>query len=99
MPDVLGLSGGAEVSFSVVEAIVVDVVGVEVRWEVEDKVVHTEVFAFFFFAVCEGVDGIAGVSADVEVPFVFAYSVEIIGVNDGEFALRERDASEGAAIA
>jgi hypothetical protein len=32
-------------------------------------------------------DGIAGISAPIGLPFVFAQSLEIIGVNDGVFVL------------
>ena len=98
VPDVLGAGRGAEVSFSVVKAIVVDVVAVTVRREIQYEVVHTHIFTGFLFAICKGADGIAGVGAFVEVPFVSAYPVVVFRVNDGESALRQGDASEGAAI-
>ena len=98
VPDVLGAGRGAEVSFSVVKAIVVDVVAVTVRREVQYEVVYAHIFPGFFFAICKGADGITGVCAFVEVPFVSAYAVVVFRVNDGESALRQGDASEGAAI-
>jgi hypothetical protein len=33
------------------------------------------------------------------VPFVFAEAIIIVGVNDGEFALRQRYSPEGVAVA
>jgi len=43
--------------------------------------------------------GIKGVFALNHVPFVFIYSLVIFGVDDGVFALSERDAAEGVAVA
>ncbi len=44
-------------------------------------------------------DGIKGVFALNRVPFVFAQALVIFGVHDGVFALGERYAAKGIAIA
>lgn len=98
MPYVLGMCSRAEVCLAVVKAIMVDVVAVKTIGKVENEVVHTEIFPFLFFAVCERVNSIASVSTNIKMPFVFAYSGIIFWVNDGEFALAQRYSPKGVPV-
>ncbi len=51
-------------------------------------------YRFQFFSACS----VTGSAAGIGLPFIFAKAVVIVGVNDGEFALCERDFSEGVPI-
>ena len=99
MPDVLSVSGGTEVCVSIVESVVIDVVEKAAGRSFYEKIVHLDVLFGSVFAGGEGVYGVIGVWCFQGVPFVFCEAVEIIGVNDCEFALSERNSSEGVAVA
>jgi len=99
VPDVLRVRGGAQVGLAIVEAVMVDVVGEHAGRHVDDHVVHLEVFAFFFLAVGERMHGVPGVRALVGVPFDRSQPLVVLGIDDGELALRQRDSPEGVAIA
>jgi len=60
--------------------------------------VHLQIFARSIFAVRQRMDGIECVDAFVDVPFVLSQPLVIFRVNDGEFALRQRDSAKGIAI-
>ena len=87
----------ADVCLSIVESVVVDVVGEEAGRDVDDEVVHVHVLSGPVFAVCEGVDGVKGVGTFVGIPFVLFQAVVIFGIDDGEFVFSEGDFSEGIA--
>jgi len=99
VPDVLRVRGGAQVGLSVVEAVMVDVVGEHAGRHVDDHVVHLEVFAFCVLAVGERVYGVPSVRALVGVPLDRSQALVVLGIDDGELALRQRDSPEGIAIA
>ncbi len=99
MPDVLGVGCGAEVGLSIVEAIMVDMVTAQAIGEVQDKVVHTHIFSLFLFSVRQRPNSVKGVDTFADVPFILDQPVVILGVNNGEFALRQGYPPEGVAIA
>ena len=61
---------GAEICFSVVEAIMIGVVGKQAGWNVDNQVVHLHILLGLSFAVCQGPDSIKGVAIVVGIPFV-----------------------------
>ncbi|OHB80330.1 MAG: hypothetical protein A2Z25_00355 [Planctomycetes bacterium RBG_16_55_9] len=98
-PDVLGVRGDAEVDLAIVEAVVVDVIAKHAGRDVDDQVVHLEVFAFFLFAVGERVDGVPGVATPVGVPFELSQPGVVFRIDEGELAPGQRDAAEWIAVA
>lgn len=99
VPDVLRVRRGAEVGLTIVKAVMVDVVAEHAGRDSDDQMVHLEVPAFFFLAVGQRVHGVPGVRALVGVPFDPAKPVVVFGIDEGELALGQRDASERVAVA
>ncbi len=64
----------------------VDVVTEHTIGNVNDQMMHVDVFSLFLLSVCQRVDGIKGVSVVVGIPFVSPQPVVIIRVNYGEFS-------------
>ena len=60
---------------------------------------HPNVYSLSVFASSGVSAGVISVLATDGIPFVFGESVVIVGVDDGVFALGERDAAEGVAVA
>jgi hypothetical protein len=69
----------------------------EVAGCVDNHAVHFGMDSLSIFECCA--DGIAGVSADVSVPFILVQLLEIFGINDGVFAAGQGYPAEGAAVA
>ncbi len=90
---------GSEIGLSIVEAIVVNVVAEHAIGNVNDQIVHLEIFSWCVLSVCQRVDGIAGSWAFLDVPFVFSQPVIVFRVNYGEFIPCQGDFSKGVAIA
>ena len=68
----------------------------EVAGGVDNHAVHFGMDSFSVFE-CRS-DGVEGVCAGVGVPFVFIQVVEVIGINDGEFASCQRYPAERVAV-
>ncbi|MEJ2703507.1 MAG: hypothetical protein P8Z79_13805 [Sedimentisphaerales bacterium] len=93
------MRGGAEVGLAIVKTVVVDVVAKHAGRHVDDQVVHLEVLSLFLLAVGQRVDGVPTVRAPVGVPFDTAEPLVVFGIDDGEFALGQRDSAERVAVA
>ena len=72
VPDVLRVRYRSDVCFSVVEAVMVYVVGEHAGGDVDDEVVHVHIPSGQDFAVCQRPDGVKCVFAIVGIPFVFS---------------------------
>jgi len=79
---------GAEVCFSIVQAIVIYVVNEFVIWDFENLAVHFDNDPLFLFLQAGCTHGVEGAFAPANVPFVIVEPVEIIWIDDGVFALR-----------
>ena len=90
---ILGDSARAEIGFSIIEAIMVYVVNDHAIRNHDDFPVHKYGFRF------SPASSVTGGAAGAGLPFVLAESLIIIGVNDGEFALREWNFPECVAVA
>jgi len=98
VPGVLGAVGGAEVGAAIVKAFAIDVVNEDVARDFENLTVHGKLTAFTVFGH-DRADGVEVHTVADGVPLVFGQIIIIIGVNDGEPALREGDAAEWIAVA
>ena len=96
---VVGGRGGAEVGLAIVPAVMVDVVHVEVVRHVDDLAVHRYGQPFSELRRPLAPDGVVGAVAGAGVPFVFADSLVVVGVDDGVFASGEGDSAENVAVA
>lgn len=65
----------------------------------KDLAVHKDARPPAGMGVASASFGVGGVFASGDAPFVFREVSVIIGVDDGEFALREGYAAEGIAVA
>jgi len=88
---------GAKIGFSVVEGVVVLVVGEHIGRGFEDFAIHKDGSARTALADAGATSGVEIAIVRDDVPVVLAEPVVIVGVNDGEFALCERDDADGAA--
>ena len=70
----------------------VDVVGIETGWNVDDLPVHRHLFLSHRPRCVGGVAGFA------DMPFVGAQPFIVVGVDNGELALGQWDASERIAV-
>ena len=95
---VVGGRCGPEVGFAVVPAVMVDVVHEEPFRDVEHFAVHHNCEALFQFGRPLAPHGVVRIAPFADVPFVAVEAVEIVGVHDGVFSLREADASESVAV-
>lgn len=82
---------GAEVCFSIVEAVAVDVVTEKVIGDVNDLAVHPDSFSGLISRVALPADGVRAGGAFCDVPFVHCEAWIVFGVNDSEFAASEGD--------
>ena len=89
------MGSGAEVGFTIVQAIAIDVVNQKGLRHAEDLAVHPD--GELFFAVPDLALGVIGASAFGGVPFIFSQAWVVIGVNDSIQALRQGDSPEGVA--
>ena len=77
----------------------IDVVYIKRRWDVDDDAVHRNSESSFLDWGPLSPDSVKRTAVFGSIPFVFAQPVKIFGVNNCVFALCERDAPEGIAIA
>jgi len=99
MPDVLGVSRRTKIGLSIVQAIIVDVVGKHPIWDVDDEIVHICVFAVLIFEHRYVADGVKGGWAFAGIPFVSFQTLVILGVNNGKLAQRKRNTTKRIAEA
>jgi len=99
VPDILRPAGRAEISLSIIQAIVIYVVAIHPRRHVNHQVVHLQISSRLFFAVGERVNGVKGMDALVGVPFIRTQALVVLRINDGEFAQRQRYPAERIAVA
>ena len=92
------MSCGAKVGLSIVESVAIDVVHEHSRRDAEDLTVHRKLTMFSIFGFGNP-DGVEGFAPSGGMPFVFDKVEIIVGVHDGEFALGERYAAKGVAVA
>jgi len=85
VPDVLSMGGETKIGFSIVKAIMIQMVAETARRDVYYEMVHILIFPFPIFSVCERADGIISVGALVSVPFIFYETVIVLGVDNCEF--------------
>ena len=71
VPDILSVRYRPDVCFSIVESVMVYVVGEHAGRDVDEQVVHVHIFSGHGFAVCQRPDGVKGVFAVASIPFVF----------------------------
>ena len=93
---VLGPACGAEVCLSIIETVMVDVVNDVAGRNFNYTAMHVNWGGCFS---CWGVAfGVEGVAIFGNVPFVFVERFEILGINDGKFALCKWYATERIAV-
>jgi hypothetical protein len=95
---ILSLSSYAEIFFPVVESLAVFVVNDETRRRLHNLTMHRYEFSFAVLAA-EHSNGVKIIiNASCRIPFMGIQLFEILRVNDSEFALRELDFPEYAAV-
>jgi len=99
MPDVLGVSRRTKIGLSIVQAIIVDVVGKHSVSDVDDEIVHICVFSVLLFEHRYVTDCVKGGWAFAGIPFVSFQTLVILGVNNGKFAQRKGDTTKRIAEA
>lgn len=99
VPDILGVCCGPQVRLAIVQAVVIDMVAEHPVRDVDNKVVHLNIFSGCVFAVGQRVNGVPCVRALVGVPFVLHQALVISRIDDGILALRQRDFPIGVAAA
>jgi len=67
--------------------------------DINNQPMHLQIFARSIFAVRQRMHGVISMDAFIDVPFVLSQPLVIFGINDGEFALRQRDSAKGIAVA
>ncbi len=95
---VVGGSGGAEVGFAIVPAVMIDMVHVEVLRHVDDLAVHRYGQPLLQYRRPLAPYGVVCTLPFAGVPFVLAEPVVVFGIHDGVFSLREGDSSESVAV-
>ena len=98
VPDVLRVRCRPEVRLSIVQAVMVDVVAEHAGGNIDEKIVHLEIFSLFLFSVRQRVHGVPCARAFLGVPLVCPQPVVIFGIDDGEFTARQRDFPESVAV-
>ena len=96
---VLGGSGGAEIGFAIVPAVMIDVVDEEVARDVDDFAVHGYCQPLLQGRRPLAPDGVVRTVSPAGVPFVPAYAFVIVRIDDGELSLRDGDPAESVAVA
>lgn len=95
---VLPVCCGSQVSFSIVEPVVVDVIDVQFVRRIENIAVHLDVFPL----ACAHVyppDGVIGGPGLVGVPFVLVQTLEVVRIYDSVLALGKGYPAKGIAVA
>jgi len=95
---VLHISGQTQISFTIIKTIIIDVVNHKTIWGFRYLAVHRDDNDLAGFSVSSMVFRIKGVPCLVGTPLVPAEPIVIVGVNDGEFALRQGYAAKCVAI-
>jgi len=95
---VLCRSGGAEVGFAIVPAVMIDMVDEEALRHIYDFAVHRYCQPLSLARRPLAPYGVVRTASLGDVPFVPVDSFEIIGIHDGVLALREGDSAEGVAV-
>ena len=85
---ILCAGSGAEICFSIVQAIVIYMVNEYVIRDFKNLAVHFDNDSLFLLLEASCAHGVEGVFAPTNVPFVIVEPVEIIWVDDSVFALR-----------
>ena len=99
MAVVLCSCGETKVCLSIVEAVVVYVVDDQARRNFYYTAVHIYGGSLALSTDAGIAFGIEGVAVFGDVPFVFIQPVEVVGVNDGKFALSKSNTPESVAVA
>ena len=76
----------------------VDVVGVETGWNVDDHIVQMYSLGVLLVWHCNRPGRVGGVGGFADMPFVGAQAVVIFGVDNSELALGQWNASEPIAV-
>ena len=99
VPNILGGSGRAEIDLAIVKAVAVDVIYEHIVRYLKYLPMHkdTALGAVFVFHITHSVVGTFTSASGV--PFILGQPAVIIGIDDGVFALCQRDSAEGVAVA
>jgi hypothetical protein len=99
MADVLRVIGYPQVSFSIVQPVIIDVVNNEPGGSLHYLPMHRDADNLSAFSTSSIPLGIKGIQGPVSAPLMLAEPLIIVGVNDGVFAPGQGYPAEGIAVA